>query len=486
MSAHPNLYKRITASVPLLVTVIVHVVLVAIAGYFVSERIIGKKKVFDAAPPSDNTVAQKQVEHRLQVARKGGGSASSSPVSASRIFSTAENALQMPAMPDLPSVGASSLSGMGFGKGLGAVGTGTGYNTGIGSGNGLGSGFMTLSFLGSTSQRVSKVVFVVDIGVSLLDIRKGGFEAFAIIREEMMKLISRLPPSAEFGVVVFDANSGSFGGSISALDKTLLPSTVANKQRFFDWMNPINSNSAIVGMRSVPTRIPWRAKPLPNAGLAEDINPPHWAEALRCGLELEPDTIYLITGTASGPQRKISEAELAKRKKENEEKLADMKRAGLDPDAVNAARSAFLSKARAQLAQVNERMKAKGKSPFIIQDTGRIFAADFQAALKREGESIPLDTKGWADKQGRPIWWTGYNDIAGADFSELLTRVSQLQRALLKDRANLNIFLFVGPDEQPKTGIENLSKMASRNGGHFELLTTRRLKEIAGRDDAKK
>jgi hypothetical protein len=33
------------------VTVIVHVVLVAIAGYFVSERIIGKKKVFDAMPP---------------------------------------------------------------------------------------------------------------------------------------------------------------------------------------------------------------------------------------------------------------------------------------------------------------------------------------------------------------------------------------------------------------------------------------------------
>ena len=38
------LYTRLTASVPLLVTVIVHVVLVAVAGYFfVSEQILNKK-----------------------------------------------------------------------------------------------------------------------------------------------------------------------------------------------------------------------------------------------------------------------------------------------------------------------------------------------------------------------------------------------------------------------------------------------------------
>ena len=37
-------YTRLTASVPLLVTVIVHVVLVAVAGYFfVSEQILNKK-----------------------------------------------------------------------------------------------------------------------------------------------------------------------------------------------------------------------------------------------------------------------------------------------------------------------------------------------------------------------------------------------------------------------------------------------------------
>ena len=92
--------------------------------------------------------------------------------------------VQLPSMPDLPSVGASALAGMGFGAGAGGVGSGTGYGAGLGSGSGLGSGFMSMSFLGTTSQRTSKIVFVVDVGTGLLDIRKGGFEAFAIIREE--------------------------------------------------------------------------------------------------------------------------------------------------------------------------------------------------------------------------------------------------------------------------------------------------------------
>jgi hypothetical protein len=482
----PNLYKRVTASVPLLVTVIVHVVLIGIAGYFVvSEQITGKKKTFEAVNAADS-VAQKQVEHRLQVARKGGGSASSSPVSASRIFSTAENALQMPAMPDLPSVGASSLSGIGFGAGVGVVGTGTGYNTGLGAGNGLGSGFMSMSFLGTTSQRASKVVFVVDVGRNILDIRKGGFEAFKIMREEMAKLVSRLPPSAEFNVVLFETGVwDERTGSLALFDAKLQPATVANKERFFEWLKPINADPNRIGISSVARRAPWTAKPLPDSGIDEALIPPVWARALRATLEMQPDTVFLITGGQGRVSRKLTESELASKKKQNDDQLAEMKRDGLDPDTVNANRKAFEKKVGMQLDAINARLKAKGKPPLIFQTFQRVFDADFQRELKRIGESIPLDTSGWATKAGRPIWWTGYNDWTLVDYADLLVHVSQLQRALLKERAALNIFLFVGPDEDPKSAIENLGKTASRNGGKFELITTKRLKELSVREEAK-
>jgi hypothetical protein len=482
---HPNLYRRITASVPLLITVIVHVVLIAIAGYFVSEQIIGRKKTFEAAPPS-NQVAQKQVEHRLQVARKGGGSASSSPVSASRIFTTAENALQMPAMPDLPSVGASSLSGMGFGKGMGAVGTGTGYNTGLGNTGGTGVGFMSMSFLGVTSQNSSKIVFVVDVGRDLLDIRKGGFTAFTIIREEIMKLINRLPPSAEFGVILYERERWS-NNSVATFSEKLLPATVGNKQAFFEWIGPVNATPEKIGLSSASgRRVRWTPKDVSSAGLDPTLSTPEWSHALHFAFEMEPDTIYIISGSQGALKRDVSEAELARRKREYEQRIADMKRDGLDPELINAARNRFLSKARNELNDINNKLRAQGKQPFIITNTQRIFDGDFQAALKKAGFSIKLDATGWSDKKGKPIWWIGYSDDTGAPFSDLIMHISKLKRALLKNPATLNYFLFVGPDEKPQGSMDNLSDLTRRNGGKFELITTKRLQEIAARDEQKK
>ncbi len=479
-----KLYTRLTSSVPLLTTVIVHMVLVAVAGYFVvSEQILGKKKNFEAAAASEN-ILQKKAEHRLQVARKGGGSASASPVSANRIFSTASNALALPALPDLPSVGASALAGTGFGSGAGGMGTGTGYGTGLGAGSGLGSGFMSMSFLGTTSQRASKVVFVIEVGPRLLDIRKGGFEAFKIIREETMKLVSRLPPSAEFGVVLFDSDN-DMGGMVSPFDTKLLPATTANKTRFFEWFKPLNTDSAKLGLKGV-RRVAWAPKPLPNAGLDSDLSVSLWLKALRCGLEMGPDVIYTIT---TGPGKgigKVDGAELAKRKKAYEQTLAELKRAGVDVEAVRAARSASDAKAQAQLNAINAKLKAQGKPPFVIQNVNRIWDSDFQAALKRQGFSIQRDYTGWSNKEGKPIHVPGgYNDIEGTEYAEILLYVSQLQRALLKERAELNVFLFVGPAENPNDSMAKLGKLATRNGGKVQLITSKKLQELADRDEPK-
>ena len=62
-----------------------------------------------------------ELDHRAQVARKAATAPMASPVLEGRVFSTADNALQAPEMPDLPSIGASSLGGVGFGAGMGAT-----------------------------------------------------------------------------------------------------------------------------------------------------------------------------------------------------------------------------------------------------------------------------------------------------------------------------------------------------------------------------
>ena len=58
----------------------------------------------------------------------------------------------------------------------------------------------------------------------------------------MMKLVSRLPPSAEFGVVVYEPDQADRGVNpfVSPFSVSLLPATSAHKTRFFEWMQPIN------------------------------------------------------------------------------------------------------------------------------------------------------------------------------------------------------------------------------------------------------
>ncbi len=472
-----SLYRRLTSSVPIMVTVIIHAVVVGIAGYLVTETIIGKKKTFEEAPPAD-TSFKKQVEHRLQVARKSGGS-TSSPVSAQRIVSTATDALQLPEMPELPKVGASSLNGMGFGAGMGTVGAGSGYNTGLGGGGGTGAGFMSMSFLGVTNQRVSKVVFAVDVSLDLMDIKKGGFQAFNIIREQIMRLISTLSPATEFDVVLFERNN------IRLFTEELTPGSVENKTRFFEWMKTVNSNMNSLGVSSAKGSIPWRKVVPPNVGIDPDYRPGWWVTPVHAALQLKPEVIFLITGSAGTGQLEISDAEWTKRQlaaeKADKEMLVEFKKAKLDPDTVMKARNDAFAKTAADLNAINKKQESKGKDPFIIADKRRLSDADFQAAVRKAGyPEFKLDTTGWSFADGKPIWWHWSlpNKLSGASWEDAQKYISRLQSAFLRQTASLNIFYFVGPEFKPGAASENFTKTARRYNGKFEILTTERLKQI--------
>ncbi|MDF3055920.1 MAG: hypothetical protein K0R17_135 [Rariglobus sp.] len=476
------LYRRLTAGVPLLVTIGIHIVLVAIAGYLVTEQVRGGNRGFESSPVPGPSVAQTQVERRLQLVRKSGGSTTSSPVNASRIFSTAETALQLPVMPELPSVGASSLSGAGFGKGIGATGTGAHYNTGLESSGDLGRGFMGMTFLGVTDLRSNKVAFVVDISPSLMDIRKGGFRAFEILRHEISRLVSTLPAAHQFNVILFD------GVTVRLFASELKPATVANKTAFFDWIKPINASLSSLGASSIPASSPrWSFKRDEALKLDPEFGPSPWVHAIHAALEQKPDTLFVITGSSAAGQTRYSDETIARHKREREEHLADLKRQGLDFAAIGTARGQALARLRTDFNEINRKLVSQKKDPFVITDIRRVLDADFQLALKRAGFSLKLDTTGWTDQQGRLIWTDFSNNVGtshNAGFTDVISHIARLQYGLLSERAALNIFLFTGPDEKPEAARKTLSALTSRNGGKFTLLTTKRLEELAKRTDA--
>ena len=483
-----NIYKRITSSMPLLITVIVHVLLIGGAAAIVVQQAGGgKKKTFEAVNQTEN--ANKQVEHRLQVARRGGASsASQSPVSANRIFSTAENALQMPAMPDLPSMGAGGFGGFGgMGSGVG-MGAGSGMSTSLGGGTGLGGrGFMSLSFLGSTTQNVRNVVFVVDTSKPIMDEAKSGFSGFEIIREEIMRLVGRLPPSSKFNVVLYESTySDANDYNLNLFGAELVPATSDNKKDFFAWMAPVNSKLEKLGPNSALSRNAWRRKPLPdNSGIDPLFLPPVWARAAHAALEQQPDVVYAITGTAGQPKIRADEETLKKRREEMEKVRAELSREGIDLAATEKAQHAAYAKAREEFNAVNAKLVAAKKDPIVIQNNGQIFSGAVQARLKKEGFTINLDPTGWSRKDGSLIRNRSYiSSVENTEWTDFYTHFSRLQKALLPERAVVNLFLFVGPKDKPEKQVEVLTATAKRNGGSFQLLTTKRLEEIKAREDA--
>ncbi|MFH1500087.1 MAG: hypothetical protein ABII82_19955 [Verrucomicrobiota bacterium] len=476
----PSLYQRVTKSVPLMVTIIVHLVLFLIAGALVvQQQIVGQKKKFEAGNPTESTAPQ--VEHRLQVARKGGSSGgSSSPVSANRIYSTAEGALQLPDMPSLPSMGAGGFGGFGgMSAGIG-LGAGTSMNTSLGGGGLGGRGFMSLSFLGMTSQNVSKLVFIVDVNKGTMQEGRGGFEAFAVIREEIMRLIAGMPPGAQFNVILYEEDA-----RMNLFNAELVPASVANKDAFMQWMTPVNSALNKLGIGSAGGRVGWRPKPLPeNSGIDDTFDPVHWVKVVRAALEMQPDTVFVITSSRGRPTNSIGETEWMRREREYKERrenwIKTVERMGLDPAKASAARNAAYGKARREFDAANRAIVAKGRPPIIIGGNNDIFGSAVQARLKREGFTITLDKTGWSDRNGNtmPYGPSPPNRISTADWGDQITHMARLQRALLPERAALNIFFFAGTATPRDSDVKDLSDIAKRNGGRFEVLTNQRLKEL--------
>lgn len=487
-----NLYVRLTSSVPLVVTVIIHVVFILGAGAIVVQQASSeKKRTFEASNLSESSAVQ-QVEHRLQVARRGGASGGAqSPVSANRIVSSAAGGLALPEMPDLPSMGAGGFGGFGgMGSGVG-LGAGTGMATSLGGGTGLGGrGFMSLNFLGSTTQNVSKVIFVVDTSIDIMEPRKGGFQAFTIIREEIMRLVGRLPPTAQFNVILFNYDSGNENNSINAnlFKSELAPASTENKRAFFEWMAPVNTQLGRYGPNSAASRTAWRMKELPeNTGVNPLFLPPVWARAVQAALEQQPDAIYVITASQGRVRQRVDEATIARRTREMETRYAEavqrLKSEGFDVAEVARARDAAHRKASAELAAANQRLVAQRKDPIVIRGIHDLERGDVQAELRRNGLNIRFDRTGWSRRDGSLINIPSrhVSHIEDVPWNDFLAHYARLQRALVPERPALNLFLFVGPSENPAQAVTNLTNVARRNGGSFQLLTTQRLEEIKAR-----
>lgn len=291
----PGLYRRVTGSLPLLITVIVHSVAILVAAFLVvQETIIAKKKTFEAPPLTENT-AQRKVERRVQIARRTAGGAQASPVSNQRIFSSAADALALPPLPDLPSSSASM-----FGGGFGDIGAGAGLASGAGLGTGLGAGTVgfgmsAVNFFG-LQKGGERLVFIIDAGSSMVQPQRGDYPGYERVKSELAKLVGNLSPSTLFNVLVFER-------AVDAFDTRLIPASLDAKDRVFQWIEPYwQLENGQVAQRGT-----FRSNYIPDTvDLPSDGGDSRLDLALAAAFEMGADTIFVITDGTPSIQRAVT------------------------------------------------------------------------------------------------------------------------------------------------------------------------------------
>lgn len=211
----------------LLITILAHAGLLAIAGVWVISSHFNKPKdklVFSSERPSA-TANKKPGEHQVKMAKKK--NAGGAPPNAKRLTSTVATGLAIPA------VATSSLAdfqpgrmGGGMGGGLGGFGLGSGSGLG-GGGMGLGGGGGRIKFFGFESD-ASSVILAIDVSGSM-ETNVGGPAGIAKLRTEITRTIESLSASSLFNIICF-------AGEADACFPANVRATADNKKAAIEFM----------------------------------------------------------------------------------------------------------------------------------------------------------------------------------------------------------------------------------------------------------
>lgn len=278
MSKKHGINKRFW-TVAIIATLLHLIVLLVIGGYTVYQIVVPSDAEFRAPPPVERLELQ-QLEYQAQIERLQDASAPPTP----------QQALDMDALGDMapPSIDLDGMNPVVGRMDMGGVGAG-GMGT-LGGGRGLGFGAQAFEFLGIRSEG-ERVVIIIETSVPMLEDRKGGIDAYQIIKDEATRLIAGLPPGTLFNVFFTDDSN-----RVRMFSQNMVAATPSNKQAVADWIEPVNTDrtgrrvASINFIRGgVNVRRP-NDSPIPNHTGGRGI-----LHALEAAMTQQADSVFLIT-----------------------------------------------------------------------------------------------------------------------------------------------------------------------------------------------
>ncbi len=425
MKPKKRFFTNHSKSSAMVISLAVHAILAVVALSFVAVTVITKgEQNFEAKQVVRPRMAPKKLQVPVTIKKK-----QRKPKMRQRIV--VKHQVNR-SMPDIKMPEISGIKG-----GLGGAG-----NAGFGDTSSIGFNMPEINIFGVRSKG-EKILFALDTDDYIMRDEVGGKRAYAIIKQELIKVVEELDPTTLFNLVVFDH------GGATALFPKLVPATRENVTKLEKWLEPLNAvtkanlgNTGTYGRRTLGKggkEIQMTAGM--NAGL-EQGGPYHWYRPAAMAMVDQADTVFILSGWWGSLRKATGSApDWPKNKKENYYK--------------------FLKKAKEDFKEENRRRAAKGEPERIIRDDNLIFAAYYPEQ----------QVKYW---RGNP----SYYYYTWKDYLEALKLVRKEHAPKLpaksgfptnkNDKFSLNVIFFAPEEQAGPVGYYEM--LANRCNGDFRVI----------------
>ncbi|QBG46357.1 hypothetical protein EGM51_02690 [Verrucomicrobia bacterium S94] len=270
-----------------LVSLGIHAVLIVVALSFVAVTVIKKEEQnFEAKPVSRPKMNLRKLQVPVNIKKKK----VQKPKLRKRIV------VQPKLNQSVPDIKMPEITGV---KG----GMGNAVGDGLGGAGALGFSMPEIEIFG-VKGKGEKIVLILGADAEMMSDEMGGIPAYTIIKEEMIRIVDELPPTALFNVMIYDWKE------VTMAFPDMVPATDANAQKMQKWLEPLNavrkgmgdrdfgmhtlgpggtvtSEKLVYGKFADPTKV--------GAKKGAEVDVRAWYRATMLAHKMGADTIFVLT-----------------------------------------------------------------------------------------------------------------------------------------------------------------------------------------------
>jgi hypothetical protein len=328
----------------------IHAVLIVVALSFVAVTVITKEeKAFEAKPVNRPKMNLRKLQVPVNIKKKK----IQKPKLRKRIV------VQPKMNQNMPDIKMPEITGVKGGMGGGVAG-------GLGGAGGVGFSMPEIEVFGIKGKG-EKVFIILDSSPEMMYDEMGGIPAYTIIKEELVRILDSLPPTALFNIIVYDP------GRSFMLFPNMVSAGSSNVAKVDEWLKPLNAARPGMGAKEygVSTLAPGGIQNNEDFLRGKFQKQREWYRPTMVAMKQQADAVFLLTCWWGNQWHYMDEVDRSW-------------------DQSSAGRRWFESyeKAKKLLAEENKERAAKGEPPRVIRDhaweMNRVYFPDIERPPRPE------------------------------------------------------------------------------------------------------